>query len=827
MGKIETFWAIIQHYGIEIPPIQRDYAQGRETVKASKVRTSFLDSIFNSLHTKTELSLDFVYGKIYGLRNEEEHRRNKQAIQSLISSIKDYALTIDLNIEDIKITDKSRDKSELVYLIPLDGQQRLTTLFLIHWYIAKRLDYKNEIAILRRFRYKTRKSSSACLKLLTSREISLLFENEEVQSELKKGKFYKEIIDLEFFSKSWLNDPTVQAMLNMLQAIHYKAQYLDREELINYWKILTETNLLKFDFLNLLDFNLSDDLYVKMNARGKELSLFENFKAWLFGKIEEEKWIDSKTWKTYKGKFDIEWNDLFWDKKSTNVFDIDDVYYRFFKRLLLIDITRFAEISGSSFSKDDKRITDILQSDNEEDNFDFENYYSDLTSKLLTKELTKNKINALIRNRLSTYFKILDNCNELSKEEYFFSEHSSEFYNYWFNIDSKTSWVDLVKNYIILSFVEINSDRIKKGNLFKDYLRVMFNLFNNQTFDSPILYKNAFNDINLINQFLKDNECDIYTWLEKRDNKKSIVFTDDQINEEKRKWELIKTDKTAVNNNLWIDLISKAESHSNFKGKIGFLLNLAKGDKKDFDFFHKQLATLFNLDILDHSEKLLQRALLTKGNYFDKRGDAYYILKNDTSTYRARRENWLGFLSKNNASEIIALIDKEEFDYKNVEGFLKKIISNYSDTFPLDNFITQPLEHIEFHHLYVYCEELFDYGESKIIKLADNKYAYQLNKGNTRGYFNDVLLEFIKFKYFPDSDDVKIHRTKGWDNSPSIEVKGDRIRLIPRKNKIIAERISDDEHLSDFWSILNVIKYIKIKLTHDQPYRTNYSKQNS
>ena len=136
MMKKNTFWKIISAHGIEIPPIQRDYAQGRETTKAKKVRTSFLDSIFTSLLTNKQLSLDFVYGKIYGIRNEEQHRRNKQAIQSLINSVRDYALTIDLNIENIEVAEKSKEQSELIYLIPLDGQQRLTTLFLIHWYIG-------------------------------------------------------------------------------------------------------------------------------------------------------------------------------------------------------------------------------------------------------------------------------------------------------------------------------------------------------------------------------------------------------------------------------------------------------------------------------------------------------------------------------------------------------------------------------------------------------------------------------------------------------------------------------------------------------------------
>ena len=70
---------------IEIPMIQRDYAQGREN--ESEVRTRFLDAIFDSLTDERDLDLDFVYGSV--------SEANKT-------------------------------------FIPLDGQQRLTTLYLLY-----------------------------------------------------------------------------------------------------------------------------------------------------------------------------------------------------------------------------------------------------------------------------------------------------------------------------------------------------------------------------------------------------------------------------------------------------------------------------------------------------------------------------------------------------------------------------------------------------------------------------------------------------------------------------------------------------------------------
>ena len=51
-----TFWYFLQNYLIEIPIIQRDYAQGRENVK--DLRNEFVNSLINSLQTGKTQQLD-------------------------------------------------------------------------------------------------------------------------------------------------------------------------------------------------------------------------------------------------------------------------------------------------------------------------------------------------------------------------------------------------------------------------------------------------------------------------------------------------------------------------------------------------------------------------------------------------------------------------------------------------------------------------------------------------------------------------------------------------------------------------------------------------
>lgn len=94
--------------GITIPRIQRAYAQGRSDAHAVKTRERFLSAIHAGL-INNGLTLDFIYGNI----------QNGQ-------------------------------------LIPLDGQQRLTTLWLLHWYADKKEGINDKR--LARFSYNTRYS---------------------------------------------------------------------------------------------------------------------------------------------------------------------------------------------------------------------------------------------------------------------------------------------------------------------------------------------------------------------------------------------------------------------------------------------------------------------------------------------------------------------------------------------------------------------------------------------------------------------------------------------------------------------------------------------
>ena len=253
----------VQLTSIVIPKIQRDYAQGRSTLEAVRVRNKFLDALYEAVEG-TPITLDFIYGNID----------------------KNGALT------------------------PLDGQQRLTTLFLLHWFAAKK-DHiqESEYSFLTGFSYENRPASrDFCHKLLPfepSFSVSLS----------------SEIIDQNWFPLGWKHDPTIDSMLIMLDAIQTKFSGVE-----NLWDKLMRGQI-SFYFLAIKDMGLTDEIYIKMNSRGKPLTQFEHFKAEFEHSLEI---VDKSACKRVINKIDKEWTDLLWPYRGGNNI-VDDEFLRYFR----------------------------------------------------------------------------------------------------------------------------------------------------------------------------------------------------------------------------------------------------------------------------------------------------------------------------------------------------------------------------------------------------------------------------------------------------------------------------------------------------------------
>ena len=217
---------------IEIPMIQRDYAQGRPDANTTRIRAAFLGVLRKALIDNQPVGLDFIYGEI------EDGR-----------------------------------------LVPLDGQQRLTTLFLLHWYLAARSGIsQEECRFLAEFTYRTRFSARHfCEQLVNERPAFPL------PSIGKAGKaaLSSWLTDQPWYAGAWKHDPTIQSMLVALDDLHALFADDDQATCRAAWERLVDEDrpLITFDFLSVEDMGLTDELYIKMNSRGKPLTPFEHFKA--------------------------------------------------------------------------------------------------------------------------------------------------------------------------------------------------------------------------------------------------------------------------------------------------------------------------------------------------------------------------------------------------------------------------------------------------------------------------------------------------------------------------------------------------------------------
>ncbi|MCC8037382.1 MAG: DUF262 domain-containing protein [Bacteroidales bacterium] len=293
-------------YQLVIPIIQRDYAQGRDNDKAREVRADFLSQLLDYMTAPSgSHDLDFVYG----------------------------------------VSEHAKDPSGRREFVPLDGQQRLTTLFLIHWYLAQRKPQsdpsKRFFSAMRdvaagnftkaMFTYRTRRSAAEFCDCLLAPEVDF---SQLLLREYISGRLSRDITNSHWFYPEWRQDPTVASMLTMLDAIDERFRDQPHEEMLH--RLLSDDPSVTFIFMDLDAFQLTDDLYIKMNSRGMPLTAFENFKAKFEQYISQQQKVsapaivelnheiaqrnhpiitDAKS--NFAFNIDTRWGDLFW-KYSRN-----------------------------------------------------------------------------------------------------------------------------------------------------------------------------------------------------------------------------------------------------------------------------------------------------------------------------------------------------------------------------------------------------------------------------------------------------------------------------------------------------------------------------
>jgi hypothetical protein len=250
--------AFLTDKNVRIPQLQRDYVQGSD--KAKEIRDLFICDLVETLSADTPeakqktLHLDFIYGSTY----------EEAPASGLHPHWKEGELHFDIPNSDVNEPTK--------VFLPLDGQQRLTSLWLLHWMLCPETEADAAKKLLSHFSYATRSSSRRFCAALVAH-----IDDGELKQQLKTNKAKSAVMEAPWFLPAWQKDPTVNSMIEMLVAIGTRLGEADTAPL---WKRLQE-GAITFTVIEIQsnEFRLTDELYIKMNNRGRMLTDWECYKA--------------------------------------------------------------------------------------------------------------------------------------------------------------------------------------------------------------------------------------------------------------------------------------------------------------------------------------------------------------------------------------------------------------------------------------------------------------------------------------------------------------------------------------------------------------------
>ncbi len=646
-----------RNFRLVIPIIQREYAQGRSTDMARDVRTNFLGALFGYLSDNIPgRDLDFVYG----------------------------------NIEDDRF-------------IPLDGQQRLTTLFLLHWYLAQANGDTPEateyLAMMTdgnghsRFTYETRISASDFCDALIQNRLDL-GHLPAPDPDSQDGPIATALKNRSWYYRSWAYDPTIQSMLRMLDAIH--EQFEGHPEFFGRL-IDLDRPVITFLFMDLKKYKLTDDIYIKMNSRGKPLTDFENFKA------KYEQWIDTLPAESFGGKdftinfssgrkemsprrylahkIDTEWTNLIWAYRNGDSREGDECDR---KMANFIRTVFAAYYLGNVDLKKDPDSDDTLKQLLAADRPLSFNTYSE--AGILSAGGTLYLMEAL--DTLSNGNKRIECVLDKEYRKYF--DEDRVFEN---ALNGKlANRGERVRLHAYLRY------RIIYGNDagINEWMRFISIVTEPDTepIDSLGNLVSAFRSVNA----LLPNAPRILEYLASRG--RVAFFPSWQIEEEHIKASLV----LRPNGEEWKKRLRPAEDHGYFKGQIGFLLyfagikdyfdkhsDTAWGDDADrlfaenFDYYSERAMVAFADDYdnrVNDTDCCFERAVLTKGDYFtDINHSRWNMLSTAVVKNNIKRDHsWKRLLRLTDNTDFLyrqslvkELFDDERFDPKNPVGTLNRI----------------------------------------------------------------------------------------------------------------------------------------------------------
>ncbi|OHD96221.1 MAG: hypothetical protein A3E21_00470, partial [Sulfurimonas sp. RIFCSPHIGHO2_12_FULL_36_9] len=491
---------------------------------------------------------------------------------------------------------------------------------------------------------------------------------------------------------------------------------------------LAELEKITFEFLNLDEFKLTDELYVKMNARGQPLTKFENFKAEFldldFLKSNNEKKNEIAS------KLDNHWLNIFWNiAKAESKENIsrapkisDDKFYNFFENLtLFFDLDNLESIEQSNLLK-----------------FKFSELHVKNIETILDCLINYKENDVYTIREIDIFQDFLKPYIKNDAKQSVSYEHRARFYG------------------LTQFFVKVGCVSDENKEIFKSWMRVNLNLINNTAFNNIDNFKNL---IFIINR-LSENITDVYTHI------KTITLKNEseQFTEEKLKAGLIISD-LSLN---WEEEFIKAEKHWYLDGQVRFLIEFADNILDNFIEYRDNFFTLFdknkifqepnNNDNISY-QTIIHRALLTYGNYLPKHGNSdKFTFCDYDNRLRVKNENWRQVFKSEDKyfQKLLAGLTNAD-----VETLLKSQIKAYP---------------IDCNDWKLYCInptddfEVISRAKHYQIKFIDEDEIY-LNRGNTEktswqwARVSELYSYYLYLQYFQGNTIEPFTEIEYWDSS--------------------------------------------------------------
>lgn len=521
MDKI-TFLSLLRSVkGIRIPKIQREYVQG-----LNERGLRFVEDIFRFIQAKKQLTLDLVYGT-----------KNSDGVFK-----------------------------------PIDGQQRLTTLFLLYWYIGKVEKRLDDNLNLTKFSYETRDSSKAFCAALCDEKAgandAFSITSEDIPSESIKNSYW--------YYMKYRSDYTVKSMLSMLDIIHNEYKKTGG----NLFDSLE--NYIYFYIYEMSDYSRDEKLYVIMNDRGLKLTPYENLKCSLLNWINARANDDTKLSLDLSTRLDNTWSDFVWRNyghdnnnkpEKNHEANTDNRMFRLIIRYLW---NLFALVAEDNL--EESVINDIVN--NKKTDIDFKTYISPNLDKVLANTYL-DKIDDFCADMILFFEYLFENQRNPALEAPW-KEKADDILEDEYNLSSRVAYLGL---YIYLSNNRTDSLN-NNSSSWESWNRFVWNIIDSTNAKDSI--KNALRAMKLIWKY-KDHANKIEDKLAEANDNSVVndgISDSDEINAEKYEICKAKYIHDVINKCAdkdiaaeWRAAFYKAGEHKYLKGYIDFLIR--KTDSND------------------------------------------------------------------------------------------------------------------------------------------------------------------------------------------------------------------------------------------------------